>query len=399
MQTEGAQSEWFGLIWAPLAIVAGDSWQRVFKGKVVPLFASALALWSGATLAVGPLGQGSTETPSFGVSNTAADTAQANSARTVVLDLLQTKTGFSALWLHYRWSVVPLKGEVLWPLRRAHAEYVPSVDWLGDPCTIERVLVFHEGTLWNSPRETERPLGFVGMDAYQERQYRKAMTRAGACWTVERTEAIGDGRQLTVLSGSAPLGPLAPLDSSATTDCRRDMARLQGEDEAYCMDRYEYPNEAGAVPLTDVTWTEAQARCVELSKRLCTEAEWEQACRGEAGTRYAYGNDFDPERCHTQANTHFDARDLRAQGSFPECHNGRGVYDLNGSASEWVSNTHQGPPYPDDNGSPDRPCHVVRGGTMWDAAYGQDCNSRHWHAVGHQQSDDGFRCCADIATR
>ncbi len=32
---------------------------------------------------------------------------------------------------------------------------------------------------------------------------------------------------------------------------------------------------------------------------------------------------------------------------------------------------------------------------MWMAAYGQDCTSRHWHAVGHRQDDDGFRCCSD----
>ena len=150
--------------------------------------------------------------------------------------------------------------------------------------------------------------------------------------------------------------------------------------------------------MTDVTWTEAQARCNELNKRLCTESEWVQACRGEAGTRYAYGNTFDPERCHTQANAYFDARDLQPIGSFPDCHNGRGVFDLNGGASEWGADTHQGPPFPDDNGPADRPCHIVRGGTMWDAAYGQDCNSRHWHAVGHQQSDDGFRCCADASS-
>jgi len=63
-----------------------------------------------------------------------------------------------------------------------------------------------------------------------------------------------------------------------------------------------------------------------------------------------------------------------------------------------VDEAHAGPPFPDDEGAPDRPCHTILGGTMWMAAYGQDCLSRHWHAVGHKQDDDGFRCCADATT-
>ncbi len=46
------------------------------------------------------------------------------------------------------------------------------------------------------------------------------------------------------------------------------------------IDVFPYPNEEGAIPLTNVSQEEARGLCAEKSKRLCTELEWERACKG-----------------------------------------------------------------------------------------------------------------------
>src|SRR5688572_10801253 len=47
----------------------------------------------------------------------------------------------------------------------------------------------------------------------------------------------------------------------------------------FFIDRFAYPNEEGAIPRTGVTQAQAEASCAEQNKRLCTELEWERACK------------------------------------------------------------------------------------------------------------------------
>src|SRR6266700_573036 len=49
---------------------------------------------------------------------------------------------------------------------------------------------------------------------------------------------------------------------------------------AFCVDKYEYPNKQGDPPTRLVTWLEASTMCTNKNKRLCTEFEFEKACRG-----------------------------------------------------------------------------------------------------------------------
>lgn len=62
------------------------------------------------------------------------------------------------------------------------------------------------------------------------------------------------------------------------------------------IDRLPYPNDPGKPPLTGMTRERAERLCVERSTRLCTELEWERACRGPNENAYPTGTGWD-ERC------------------------------------------------------------------------------------------------------
>ena len=94
---------------------------------------------------------------------------------------------------------------------------------------------------------------------------------------------------------------------------------------------------------------------------------------------------------------------MRAQpstkaGGWERCRTPEGVYDLNGSVSEWVADPWTGGPEPFNPEARVDPetWGTLRGGTMWSGTfYGQDCTSRHGHAGHFRNIDDGFRCCRD----
>ena len=83
---------------------------------------------------------------------------------------------------------------------------------------------------------------------------------AGACLQIRRRVAIGD----------AQFGQV-----------RR---------ERFCIDRYEFPNQPGNFPRVGAAFTEAEALCQKAGKRLCSEDEWEKACKGPDELRFPYDN-------------------------------------------------------------------------------------------------------------
>jgi len=184
----------------------------------------------------------------------------------------------------------------------------------------------------------------------------------------------------------------------------------------YCIDAYEHPNQNGAIPTANVSWNEAQALCVESGKRLCSENEWERACRGPTGTRYSYGAERNANTCNTPIDGSGPGKGRPApvsqSGQFENCQTAEGVFDMNGNLSEWVADpwTGEAEPFrPEATPDPDT-WRTLRGGTMWSQTfYGQDCLSRHGHPIeaasgtqanarkpaAFKNMDDGFRCCAD----
>lgn len=108
------------------------------------------------------------------------------------------------------------------------------------------------------------------------------------------------------------------------------------------------------LPITSVTWAEAQRFCAWRGARLPTEAEWERAARGRGGRIFPWGNDP-----RTTASNHgrlvrvnelgprpytlaqpdpSDGFALTAPvGSYPQGASEEGVLDLAGNAMEWTA--------------------------------------------------------------
>lgn len=169
----------------------------------------------------------------------------------------------------------------------------------------------------------------------------------------------------------------------------------------YCMDRFEHPNEEGALPRVMIKYTEAKASCEARGRRLCTEDEWTLACEGPARTPYPYGYTRDAEVCpidkpsplvnerrlfnpRTQAAEleRLDQRD--PSGTYERCRSAYGVYDLTGSVDEWVDNP-SGKPY----------VSSLKGGNWGE--YRNACRPvTRGHGPGFYYYQIGFRCCLDL---
>jgi sulfatase modifying factor 1 len=118
----------------------------------------------------------------------------------------------------------------------------------------------------------------------------------------------------------------------------------------FCIDRYEYPNRAGEIPVVQRTWEQAQTACRARGKRLCGSKEWTLACEGEARLPYPYGHVRDEQACNVdrpmEASPRAKAKggkdalpDWRvASGEMNRCVSPFGVHDMTGNVDEWVVN-------------------------------------------------------------
>lgn len=151
--------------------------------------------------------------------------------------------------------------------------------------------------------------------------------------------------------------------------------------KAFCVDYYEFPNGRGRDPTVRVNQKTADQRCKKAGKRLCTEEEWEKACKGPSGSRYPYANQWDPAACNTEDDEGND-RQVAKSGSFRKCRSGYNVFDLSGNVGEWT-----------DSGSGGS--YVVKGGSADRPGYDGRCAARKTKKAAEATDLLGFRCCAD----
>ncbi len=124
----------------------------------------------------------------------------------------------------------------------------------------------------------------------------------------------------------------------------------------FCIDKYEYPNRAGAHPPWMVSWYDAEATCRHLGKRTCWDWEWVAACEGPNETPFPYGWERDNAKCnidnhwieprlkeaysddHKTSLAELSRLDQSVpSGAMPECVSGYGVHDMTGNMDEWVT--------------------------------------------------------------
>ncbi|MEZ4225182.1 MAG: hypothetical protein R3B13_29795 [Polyangiaceae bacterium] len=136
------------------------------------------------------------------------------------------------------------------------------------------------------------------------------------------------------------------------------------------MDRLPYPNDPTQPPLLGLSREEARKKCAQRGGRLCTELEWERACRGPAGDAYPTGAAWDA-RCAEEPRT---------------CATGFEVLGMGAAHREW---THSDV-VPEEG--PRRAS--VRGAGKSDASTEHRCAARRGIDPETKSDDTAFRCCA-----
>ena len=169
--------------------------------------------------------------------------------------------------------------------------------------------------------------------------------------------------------------------------------------DSFCIDTYEYPNEVGVVPNSGLSWIEAESLCTQQGKRLCSESQWEKACKGPLGSIYPYGDWYDSVRCWTEMG--YNDGQAGESGGRSRCTNVYGVFDMSGNTWEWVNDFYDAEYYsssPAEN--PTGPSvgttsKVMRGGAWYHGGLATRCSFRAAYDPERGRFAAGVRCCAD----
>jgi sulfatase modifying factor 1 len=198
------------------------------------------------------------------------------------------------------------------------------------------------------------------------------------------------------------------------------------ETARYCIDLFEFPDRPCTLPFVFVTPAQAVQVCHAEGKRLCTQDEWNLACRGDPGGGadrvYAYGDEMDLAVCNTDksraAGPFCDVStndklwttcgtNTEPSGSFPRCRSRFGVFDQHGNVAEIM--TRYDPSdrkmYTQLKGSAFFYVDVAKKptdpGGYW-TKYPDQCNfDPRWHVEkleesAHMNYHLGFRCCKTL---
>jgi formylglycine-generating enzyme required for sulfatase activity len=160
------------------------------------------------------------------------------------------------------------------------------------------------------------------------------------------------------------------------------------------------PKTGDDLPVTSVSWKEAQEFCLKLSEkegaryRLPTEAEWEYACRAGAPDAPAGTARLDTVAWYS-ANSGETTHPVGQKER-----NAWGLFDLLGNVAEWTLDAYA--PYPrvetatDPTGPPAGSARVVRGGAWRSFPPAVRCAARTGTPESYQLSHVGLRVVREI---
>ncbi|MCL2450187.1 MAG: formylglycine-generating enzyme family protein [Polyangiaceae bacterium] len=191
----------------------------------------------------------------------------------------------------------------------------------------------------------------------------------------------------------------AEFDKRAPTACSSATAH-----EHFCIDRYEWPNRLGDLPVSMTSWREAKASCESAGKRLCSDTEWTLACEGPDRKPYPYGDGYarDADACNidrpyiwphneklidpkTTADELARLDQREPSGSRASCVSPYGVHDMTGNVDEWVVNVSQG----------GKPFASGLKGGYWGPVRTRCRPMTTAHDETFRYYQIGFRCCGD----
>lgn len=141
----------------------------------------------------------------------------------------------------------------------------------------------------------------------------------------------------------------------------------------FSIDALPYPNTPGEPPKLGVSQSEAARLCSEKGARLCTELEWERACRGPNGDLFAAGAAWDPTCSKTPE----------------QCVSGFGVRSMGASIQEWTASVIA------DSSGPKRV--AIKGAFGGASPAAHRCAARHGMEPAVSGKPIGFRCCSGPA--
>jgi protein-disulfide isomerase/uncharacterized membrane protein/thiol-disulfide isomerase/thioredoxin len=182
------------------------------------------------------------------------------------------------------------------------------------------------------------------------------------------------------------------------------MVRIERPEGAFFIDAVESSIDergralalAGSQP-ANASWHQAGVACAAAGKRLCSQAEWLTACRGQPATDddgdgdyhddyvegrpYPYGEAYEARRCNDHLGR--EVGQARPAGAHSACATPEGVYDLGGNLQEWVGL------------GPERA--VLLGGAFFEAEKASCLQAFDVFGTAFSNLHTGFRCCADRA--
>lgn len=184
-------------------------------------------------------------------------------------------------------------------------------------------------------------------------------------------------------------GPIITIPAGtlvAGTPCQK-VPRITNEElegvgfqmDEFTIDAYPYPNDPNKTPMTSVSRDQAAAMCKARGRRLCTELEWERACKGPSNTAYPYGDSFSASKCKGSATL------LSATKSYETCASAFGVKAIYGAVWEWTAS--------DWGRGGAGGVATVRGGGHDNPAVRHRCANGQSRAPTETSADLGFRCC------
>jgi hypothetical protein len=120
--------------------------------------------------------------------------------------------------------------------------------------------------------------------------------------------------------------------------------------------------------------------CAERGKRLCSELEWERACKGPRNLTYEYGYRYRAEPCQTGSSSR-----MLPSGYRSACKSEFGVRDMHGGVWEWTSSRW--------GRGTSRAAYAARGGNSASGEVVGRCANATPREPGARGADLGFRCC------